>query len=440
MRKSITKLLIIAVILVSCIGVFAACNKKGDDVNELTLWAGGQWTGTDLQNLKSFIEEYNKSNDIGVTVKVVAKSDMESALSTAVRNNKVPDILIWDRFNTPTYSKVDALMDISEYITRDNVDLSLFNDAAMSELYYDDKYYGLPLDLDVWGLYINTDMVDDYNAENPSSPIVLNDNWTWDDLYDIARKLTVYQGGQMKVAGYSGHVMHQHYFKYLCSTDETFLTASGQPNFNTQEARDILTFFQKIGSRNSGIWENGLVEKSNFTSGQLAIIDQSLYFTDYIERYNANMNYKFMPQPRYSVNGVVQTGAVNGGMLGGFGIAFPKPAEKFRTDDFYAKFEKAWEFAKDWLLDEEIQSNWSETTGTLPALKSLCSPEKLQSNTILSRAATFLPNYKIRPQIPSYLTMQTQVIDNHIKAFTEGTASLEDTINSLNNGCREYMR
>ncbi len=450
MKRRIVSLILALCLILSCAVCLSACgdndtpepdkgNVGADGDSTIILWAGGQWTGTDLQNLNKFVDEYNQTNTLGLTVEVIEKSDMESALATAVRNNKVPDVLIWDRFNTPAYSKQNALLDISEYIERDSLDLSVFNESAMSELYYEGKYYGLPLDVDVWGIFVNTDMVDAYNKANPSDSIVLNDNWTWDEMYEIAKKLTVSVDGTMTVAGYSGHVLHQHLFKYMCSQSQDFLTADGQPNFDTQQTKDILNFFSKVGGAGNGIWENGLCEKSNFTAGQLAMIDQSLYFTDYIERYSPDMNYKFMPQPRYSVGGEVQQGAVNGGMLGGFGIAFPKPHERYLDDTFYANFEKAWAFAKDWLLNEELQSKWSETTGTLPALKALYTSETITSDETLSRAASYLADYRIRPQIPAFLTLQTQVIDQQVKAFTEGKATLEQTIANLIAGCKQYL-
>lgn len=440
MKKFAVILLSMVLLCGTLLAVCACVPSSQDDDKTITIWAGGQWVGTDLQNLKSFIKNYNETNTKGIKVEVECKSDMETALSTAVRNNKIPDILIWDRFNTPTYAKTNALLDITEYVKRDKVDTTLFNDEAMKELTYNDKIYGLPLDVDVWGLYINMDMVDSYNEQHPDDKIVLKDDWTWDDLYNIAKKLTVYnEKGEMTVAGYSGNVMHQHYFKYLCSTARSFIE-NGEFTFDSKEGTDILNFFKKVGSRTSGIWENGLTEKSNFTAEQLAIIDQSLYFTDYIERYNSKMNYKFMPQPRYSVDGVVQEGANNGGMLGGFGLAFPRPAEQYINDKFWAKFELSWDFTKEWLLSESMQLEWSTTTGTLPALKSLYTAAEITADTTLSRAASFVGNYKIRPQIPSYLTMQTQVVDLQIKAFTEGTIDLETVIRNLATGCGEYVK
>lgn len=439
--KRIAVVLLAVVLLCGVLFTLCACaSNEQDDDKTITIWAGGQWVGTDLQNLKSFIKSYNASNTKGITVKVECKSDMETALSTAVRNNKVPDILIWDRFNTPTYAKTNALLDVTEYVKRDNIDTTLFNDEAMQEMTYNDKIYGLPLDVDVWGLYVNTDMVDTYNEQHPNDQIVLNDDWTWDDLYDIATKLTVFDGnGKMTVAGYSGNVMHQHYFKYLCSTSRSFIE-NGEFTFSSKEGTDILNFFKKIGANNSTVWENGLTEKSNFTAGQLAIIDQSLYFTDYIERYNSKLNYKFMPQPRYSVDGVVQEGASNGGMIGGFGLAFPRPADKYVNDAFWSKFEVSWDFAKEWLLSESMQLEWSTTTGTLPTLKSLYNSSTFESNVTLSRAASFVDSYKIRPQIPSYLTMQTQVVDSQIKAFVENSLTLEEVVKNLAKGCSEYVK
>lgn len=435
-KKLMAVMLVLATMLIP-VGLTACGDDDKRDPGELTMWAGGEWMGTMGDSLRAFINEYNENSsaELGFKISLRIVSDLETEFTTALRKNEQPDIMIWDRFNTPTYSEQNRLLEIDELLTNDGINTADYLPQAMEELTYNGHTYGLPLDLDVWGIYVNTAMVDAYNASHDDD-IVLNTDWTWEEMLEIAGKLVQRDASGIKVAGFSSRDMHEHFYKYMVSAGVEFLDSKGEPNFNNTQVKDILRFFVDVYSAN--VSATGLTEKSNFTAGQLAMINQATYFADYIKTNGEGINYKFMPQPRYS-----KDGGVNGGMIGGFGIAFPKPLQKFQTEKWKQRQANAWKFTKWWLHDNDRMVQWAQRTNTLPALLSTHDSEVIKNNTLLQNVMQYLPDYQIRPQLTGYLMMQTNVFNSTLNAFiTSGRKddqSVNACITSMINACLDEM-
>lgn len=394
-------------------GVLTSCGTNTNTgTKTIEMWAGGQWTGSDLANLKTFIASYNSNHDINV--KLTPKTEFETQYATSIQVGKQPDILVWDRFNTPTFAKQGVLYPIDDLIAQDKIDTSIFQKQAYDELNFDGHQYGLPLDLDIWGIYVNTDMVNEYNTKNPTDTAAIPS--TWEELEDTAKKLTVRQNGEIKVAGYSSCDMYEHYIKFFISTGGTFMDSNNQyPDFTSTEAKDTLQYLRAIYQDN--VCTSDLNSKDNFKNKKLAMLNQPVYYSSYLKQYAPNLNYEFIPTPKYtkSANGK------QGGMIGGYGLALPKPLEKYQNDNWKKKQGYAWDFMKSWLTNEDLQLEWSKTSNTLPALKSIYSSDWIQSTPVLKAAASYADNYECRPQLPGFIYMQINSWDVNMKSYIEAT-------------------
>lgn len=204
---------------------FAACGGKSDgldengNVAEITMWVGGsEWSGQNLLNLQNFINDYNQLKPDGFTVNLIRKDDLETSFQTSITNGKQPDLMLWDRFNTATNCIKGYLYPVDDLIERDGIDVANFYAPAMQEMTYSGVTYGLPVDVDVWGTYVNMDFVAEYdNAQTSESAKIaskLTATWTWDDLLDAAKALKTTSAA----AGYSSGDQEQHLFKYYVST------------------------------------------------------------------------------------------------------------------------------------------------------------------------------------------------------------------------------
>ena len=408
-------------------GTLCSCGpaNAGDKESTLTMWAGGQWVQHDAENLKSFIQDYNSKHDIKINLTI--KSEFETSLASAILVGKQPDLVIWDRFNTPTYAGEDYLTTIDDFIERDQIDTTMFQEQAYGELSYKGHQYGLPLDLDIWGVYVNMDLID--KAENKNAlKARLTENWTWDDLKDVAKAVAKKTSSGFNPAGYSADDLHEHFFKFIASTGSDF-GANGEINYDTPEVRAVLNYFKNFGA--SDVCNSDYNGKDAFKNNRLVMLNQPVYFSSYLKKYAPNLNYKFLPQPRYTGGN-----GKNGGMIGGFGIALPNAIEKYQTDAWKERREKAWTFMKSWICDEEVALEWSKVSNTLPALKSLYSNEWIQNTEVLKAAASYASQYETRPSVPGFLNIQINVYNKYVKEWYKGAydGSIEDLLKDLKEG------
>lgn len=437
----------LSALMLCSLGVtMAACTDNGDGLDEngnvarITMWVGGsEWSGQNLQNLTAFINAYNEVKPDGFEVNLVRKDDLEKAFQTSRTSGSQPDLMLWDRFNTATNCIKGYLYPVNDLIERDSIDTELFYAPAMQEMLYDGQIYGLPVDVDVWGTYVNMDFVEQYDAKQTSESAKiaprLTANWTWNDLLESAKALKT-----VAEAGYSAGDQEQHIFKYYVSTghgDEFLVpdTESGVKgkyltNFDNEWTRSILEFFTQVKEADVG----GKQEDDSFTSAILAMVNKPLYYNNSIKLSDLK-NYKFLPQAKPDT-----AEGVNGGMVGGYGIAYPAPLEKNQTKAWHARHEAAWKFTK-WLCTEkENMLKWSEDIGSLPALnEALNSSECVEGNQVLADARTYVTAtktdgslvYTTRPQVPNFPTLQTDVINSQVPRYLSKQISLDDCISNM---------
>lgn len=418
-----------------CVGA-SACASKGRGPNEILLWAGGQWVGSDAENLKAYIRWYNENNDQGLTIDLKIQSDFETTFAASTIGNDGPDLMIWDRFNTPTYASSQNLEPIDDLIERDSIDASKFNSTAYTEMSYKNVQYGLPLDLDLWGIYINMDIVTAYNEANVSNKITCLWNeddsdkldWTWDDVLDIAGKLKGFKynknGREVTVDnGYDGRNVQEFFIHNYFSTGQEFLV-DGKANVNNEQGAATLKYLHKLYQTSGSAANN---DELGFVNGNLAMYMRPTYFTSYLKTYASSMNVRYMPQPAYPGEG-----GDNRGVMGGYGMAIPRPInDSDRTEAWETKKQRCWDFMKDWLYNDTNMRKWAEMSMTIPALISTHASTEVQSNSVLKNAIPFASHYTIRPGVPGWTSVQVSVFNNYVANFCKGALTDEKVSETL---------
>ena len=160
---------------------------------ELTMW--GSWSGDQVAQLEKQLEGFNNSQD-KYHVTYMVQDGMEQKLLTAIASNEVPDIVLWDRFNTGVYAPKGALASLDDYIAKDNVDMTQFYAPAVDEMTSAGVVYGIPLTVDSRVLFYNKDLLDEAGVD----PASITD---WDSLRDAAIKLTKWDGDKLVQSGFS---------------------------------------------------------------------------------------------------------------------------------------------------------------------------------------------------------------------------------------------
>ena len=165
------------------------------DPNVVRLW--GIWA-SDADVEAEIIEAFTAENpDITIEVSQVPSNGQGDASSviTAVRGRTGPDIYFMDRFNTSQFASLGLLEPIDELIeeyegTSPEEFMSGWVKFAADELFYDGHYYGLPMDSDTRGMYVNLDLADEAGVDRAlldpkNGPLTYEQMWELDEQVSI---------------------------------------------------------------------------------------------------------------------------------------------------------------------------------------------------------------------------------------------------------------
>ena len=109
-----------------------------------------------------------------------------------------PDVIfVKDTENQMTMKDKGQILNLDEYIKKDNVDLGIYQGVA-DQLKMDGSNYTLPFRKDWYMLYYNKDLFDAAGVDYPSSDM------TWEAYEELARKMTSGEGSS-KVYGTHDH-------------------------------------------------------------------------------------------------------------------------------------------------------------------------------------------------------------------------------------------
>lgn len=184
MKLKKTGLVLLTIMLLVAL---AACNSKSSSSSsskELIFW--NPFTGPDGQNMKSMIDEYNKTNPTYKIKNISLKeSDMYKKIQTVVTSGKnVPDLMIVHAERIKLYKDNEMLTNFDEHLT-DYPEIK--GENYLKEAWdigdLDGSRYSVPLDIHSFAMYYNKDLVEKY------APGSLDDNIvTFDEIKAAGEK------------------------------------------------------------------------------------------------------------------------------------------------------------------------------------------------------------------------------------------------------------
>lgn len=219
--------------LCACGGGDGSKGGSSKDALEVVIWDNNQQKG-----LQQICDLFTEETGIKVDVQVKEWDSYWTLLEAGASGGDMPDVFWMHSNNSQMYMKNNKLLKLDDYIEKsDKVDMSNYM-SEITELYtYDGSYYAIPKDYDTIALWYNKKMFDDAGLEYP------NENWTWDDLYDAAKKLTKDDGSQYGFCMNTSNDQDTYYNMvysmggYIVNDDHT---KSGYDDANTIKAMDYV--------------------------------------------------------------------------------------------------------------------------------------------------------------------------------------------------------
>lgn len=353
-RKKLVSVLMAAMMCLSLTACGGGGSSSGDsgssgggsssDALQVVIWDNNQQAG--IQEICDLFTE-----ETGIKAKVEVK-DWDSywtLLEAGASGGDMPDVFWMHSNNSQIYMNNDMLLNLDDYIANsDKIDMANYM-PEVTELYtYDDSVYAIPKDYDTIALWYNKKMFDDEGLDYPDN------TWTWDDLYDAAKKLT--HDGQYGIALDTSNEQDCYYNivyskgGYILSDDHK---TSGYDDPNTLKAMDyVADLLKDCCPPATTMSETGTDVLAQ--SGTVAMITQGSWMVagfksnDYMAE---NFDVAIIP---YDKETGVRASICNG-------LGWSAPANSDRPDDCWALIE--------WFGTEEMQKKQAELGVTMSAFE-----------------------------------------------------------------------
>lgn len=253
----------------------------------LTYW--GLWEEEEV--LKPLIDNYQKKTP-GITIKYQKMDPINYREKLIVRskNKQGPDIFRFHNTWLPEIKEVIAPIPAS--ILSNNEFEKIFYKIHQKDLKVDNKYYGIPLEIDGLVLVYNEDLFKKAGIEK--EPV------TWEDITEIVPKLTVKDGeGNLITAGIAiGTANNLEHFSDIFGL---FLAQNGGliDKLNQQEAIEALEVFRKFAEQPNNFWTDNMPNSINaFIQEKVAMILVPSWQILNIKSSNPDINIKVTQVPQ----------------------------------------------------------------------------------------------------------------------------------------------
>lgn len=384
-----------ALILAACSsgGGSDPATSTGDDggageAQAVTFW--GSWSGAQAKQLEEQAATFNASQDEYV-VTYVPQELVEEKLLTAAAGGSVPDVVLWDRYQTSLYAQTNVLAPIDEFLEADSIDVDQFYEQAFSEMIVDEETYGLPLLVDNRSLFYSPEALTEAGLEPPT---------TWDELRTTAEALTVRNGNSLERSGFA--LSDPGLFNvWLTQAGGSMYTEDGSATaFNSPEGLEVLDFWSSL--LDAGVYEIGFGEGvDGFAEGIVSMKYDGPWALADLDA--AGVAYGIVPPPS-------GPGGQGAGM-GGFGLVIPEGAKQS---------EGAWEFMKWWTTQPENGVAFAKLSGWIPAnIEAANDPYFTESESYAAFIET-MEFAKVRSRTPGASDVEGKALIPSLERFLSG--------------------
>ncbi len=313
----------------------------------LTIGLPGSYEVTSKEIIDRFIETHPH---ITVEIQEAPWGDFTSKIATQIAGNTMPDVWFQENATILGYGKRGVAEDLAPYIERD-LNEADYIEGLFSAKTPEGQVWGVPHGINPVGLAYNKTAFEAAGVDLPT------DDWTFNDLIEASKKLTIKEGNDTKQFGFIGsYSITNGWFPWIKQAGGSALDESKTKSM-MNDPKTIEGLKQLRTGIEEGYFTNNDYVKANggelevFASGKAA-----MYFLQYSLQVNMNTNF-----PDADWDTVKIPKAVDGNRY------VPMVANSWlissrAKDD--AK-EAAWQFLKFYLGDES-QGIVAESGSTLP--------------------------------------------------------------------------
>lgn len=404
MKKHLRALAVLAAATLAVTAAGCGSGSAGDAGNAgggpkpVVMW--GSWSGDQVKQLEAQAKRFNEAQK-EYKVSYVPQELVEEKLLTALVGGQVPDIVLWDRYQTSLYAPKGALAPIDDFVKKDNIDTSAFYQPAFGEMKVGDKLYGLPLLVDNRSLIYNKTLLEAAGIKPPKN---------WDELATAAKALAVRKDGKLTQAGFD--LKDPGLFSmYLAQVGGKLLSDDQTKTaFNSPQGLKVLDFWKSL--LDAGVYQVGFGDTGNsFAEGRTAMKLDGPWALATLDKVDG-LSYG-VAQPPVGPDG--QTGAY----MGGFGLVIPKGAKNA---------EGAWEFMKWWTTQPENGVEFGKISGWIPANIKAANDPYFTKNEHYAAFIETMSYANVRPGVRGFSDVEGKALVPALQRFLSGEISAQQAL------------
>lgn len=275
MMRHVKKWIVACMLLIITISIGAFVHSKRTDkiVLEFGMFTGSNWG---VANANSFVMidqaiarfEAEHPNVAVHYQSGISKEDYSEWYSSMLLKGDMPDVfMVLDKdFNH--FCSMGVLQDLDEFIKYDSkFDQSRFFTTALNIGRISNNQYAMPYEVIPTLLFVNKTML-----EKEHIPMV-SENWTWDDLLEICKKVTKDSNGDGFLDQFGTY--NYNWLNAVNTNGGFYKNAPKEQLFTNAQMVDSIKFIQKLHHLNNG----QKITQDDFNNGKVAFMP--LTFAEY---------------------------------------------------------------------------------------------------------------------------------------------------------------
>ena len=229
------------------------------------------WDANQQAGIQEICNDWTALGNPEVKVEVINWDNYWTLLEAGASGGELADVFWMHSDYSQIYMENDILLDLTDYIEKDGVDMSIYYpDIAAIYTREDGKIFALPKDHDTIALLYNKAIFDQAGVAYPT------DEWTYDDMYEAAKAIT--EGTPDDVYGYALNTSNDQdgWYNYIYSYGGNVVNVektdtaidSAESKAAMEQVRKMLT----VATPQAVVAESGT--DSLFQSGKVGMITQ----------------------------------------------------------------------------------------------------------------------------------------------------------------------
>jgi len=416
---------------------------------KITFWFG--LTGALGNVVRTVVNKYNSSQS-KYYVEAIQQPDYDATITkfnTSLAGGDLPNVVQIYDIGTQRMIDTKRILPVQDFIDKEGLKLVDDLEPAVARYYtIGGKLYSMPFNSSAPVMYYDKNAFKEVGLD-PEKKI-----WTYDEILDAAKKLTVKDASGKVTRSGVVFTLYSWIFEQEQATQGALFadpnngreTRATKVVFNNDAGVKWLNFLKQLADEGVGInvgrdsgTTNGAVRDSAFVKGEAAITFNSIAaLRNYLNNAKAagkvDVGVAYLPRP---------TGAKGGVIIGG--------ASLWITDQGTPEQQAgAWDFVK-WTSNPEVQATWSSNTGYYPIRKAAYDVQEMK-DTLAKYPQFGVAVEQLRATEPSFPTqgavfgtfLQTRLaIEASMEQFMSGSvadakAALDDAANKSNDALEEY--